>query len=244
MARGNPIVPIVHARRGSGRRTEGQYLRPTLSGHLAGHAARAPVPVGSGPESNGPADPLGTNCPGLAVADEVPSAIGGGPPQRAWTAGAHDPGGPTLAASPRRGALQAQQRATRVRVTPWRRLICRTRRTGRARPRRCCRGGRTAAWCGVRRCGAARPRPDAGRRRISIAAVRSSRVTGSRTPASRRRRCPPHRRTQGSDAGELGLHSDAQVPTRAVVAEDRVGHGRPRRSALRPARDGRSPGPR
>ena len=151
MARGNPIVPIVHARRGSGRRTEGQYLRPTLSGHLAGHAARAPVPVGSGPESNGPADPLGTNCPGLAVADEVPSAIGGGPPQRAWTAGAHDPGGPTLAASPRRGALQAQQRATRVRVTPWRRLICRTRRTGRARPRRCCRGGRTAAWCGAPR---------------------------------------------------------------------------------------------
>ena len=37
MARGNPIV---HARRGSGRRAEGQYLHPTLSGHLAGHAAR------------------------------------------------------------------------------------------------------------------------------------------------------------------------------------------------------------
>ena len=36
-----------HARRGSGRRAEGQYLHPTLSGHLAGQAAIAPAPVES-----------------------------------------------------------------------------------------------------------------------------------------------------------------------------------------------------
>ena len=164
MARGNPIV---HARRGSGRRTEGQYLHPTLSGHLAGHAARAPAPVASGPGSNAqrirlgrtaraspwptrfpapsgagrrsPLGPPGHTIPAVQPSplplDEGPVASGpgsnaqrirlgsprAGPPQPAWTAGAHDPGSPTLAASPRRGSGTsgtARRPAGRRRHTP------------------------------------------------------------------------------------------------------------------------------
>jgi hypothetical protein len=123
MARGRAIqssthAPIVHARRGSGRRADGQYLHPTLSGHLAGHAARAPAPVASGPGSNAQRMRLGRTARASPRPTRFPAPSGAGPPQPAWTAGAHDPGGPTLAASPRRGALQAQQRRHPRRVTP------------------------------------------------------------------------------------------------------------------------------
>jgi hypothetical protein len=141
MARGNPIVhaPIIHARP--------NRPRTPRFGASGGRAVPAPNSVQTSRRARGegagagrirarkqrPANPLGANCPGLAVAYEVPSAIGGGPPQPAWTAGAHDPGGPTLAASPRRGALQAQQRRHPRRVTPRPCLIYRApRRTGRA----------------------------------------------------------------------------------------------------------------
>ena len=136
MARGNPIAThasIVRARRavrGVGRKgstctqlcpdiSPGTRRRPRRRSHRGQEA----TPSGS----------AGGELPGPRRGLRGSQRHWGGPPQPAWTAGAHDPGGPTLAASPRRGALQAQQRRHPRRVTPWPCLIYRTpRRTGRA----------------------------------------------------------------------------------------------------------------
>jgi len=117
MARGNPIV---HARRGSGA-SGGRAVsvpnsvrtsRPVPNSVRTSRRARGES-AGAGrirARKQRPGDPVGANCPGLAVASEVPSAVGGGPPGH--TIPAFQP------RHPRRGALQAQQRRHPRRVAP------------------------------------------------------------------------------------------------------------------------------